>query len=183
MISDFFTNIASLVPQRVELIHPLTVHFPVALLMTGTAIWMVAITVGIGPWKEFSGRIRLAGLLMIALGIASGIIAIQTGELAEEVVNQVICDPDLTHDHDDWAKRSIAVFAAGLAFGLFAEATRTLQRLFKSLDTAVTTGRTLASVILICAAAMLAWTGHLGGKLVYEQGAGVANAKYEPCPE
>jgi hypothetical protein len=41
----------------------------------------------------------------------------------------------------------------------------------------------IASLALIAGSACLAWTGHLGGQLVYEQGAAVANARYEPCPD
>jgi uncharacterized membrane protein len=183
MIGVIQTTIESLIPQRVELIHPLTVHFPVALLLCGTGVWILALITHIGPSSEIPRRLRWFGLGMIVLGTIAGLAALKTGELAEEVVNQVICDPELTNSHEDWADRTMIIFAAGLVIALFQESSVLLNRLFGRSRWPVLSGQLLATIVFIAGAACLTWTGHLGGKLVYEQGAAVANAKYEPCPE
>lgn len=168
-----------LIPQRVELFHPLFVHFPVALLFTGTGIWIASMILRPVAKHEITNPMRRGAMTLVGLGLVAGLAALKTGELAEDVVNKVICDPTITGDHDDWAHWTMVVFAGGF----FVAGITEFLSAFRRWKSAVVPGLIIASLALIAGSACLAWTGHLGGQLVYEQGAAVANARYEPCPD
>lgn len=179
MLDGILDAVKSLIPARVELIHPLIVHFPVALLMTATGIWFLAL-VADGLHRNSSAKaMRRGSCFLLGLGLIAGLVALKTGELAEDTVNQIICDPTITKAHEDWADWAMAIFAGGLAAAGGAEFISMIGRFRSSL----TPIRTVASIGFIAGAACLTWTGHLGGKLVYEQGAAVKNAQHEPCPD
>ena len=170
----------SLIPGRVELFHPLLVHFPVAFLLLGSSLWIISMIIHPVAKVEITTAMRRSASAVIFIGLLFGIGALKTGELAEDVINQVICDPTITHDHDDWAHWTMALFAAGLAFAGVTEFFSAARRWSSSYTTSC---RAMTTLTFIAGMACLTWTGHLGGRLVYEQGAAVANARYEPCPE
>ncbi|NBQ53058.1 MAG: hypothetical protein EBU49_05695 [Proteobacteria bacterium] len=179
MLNGILDALKSLIPARVELFHPLVVHFPVALLMTATAIWFFAYVADGFHRDDFAKLVRRGSCLLMGLGLMAGLVALKTGELAEDTVNQIICDPTITKDHEDWADWAMVIFSSGLAAAAGAEFISMIRRFRTSLAPM----RTIASLGFFAGAACLTWTGHLGGKLVYEQGAAVKNAQHEPCPD
>ena len=132
----------SSIPGRVELFHPLFVHFPIAFLLLGSIIWILSMILQPVMKNEIVTAARRGACVVIGLGLICGIAALKTGELATE----------------------------------FFPATRRWK-------SSVTVSRTVVTLAFIGGMACLTWTGHLGGRLVYEQGAAVANARHEPCPE
>jgi hypothetical protein len=145
-------------------LHPALVHFPLALaglvpLFVVGAI--VAMRRGVDPRRAWS-----LAVVMIALLAGSSILAVETGEDEEEVVEDVV-DHDIIHVHEERAERfrnlavlTLILAAAGLVKGKVGGFSR-----------GAATG--MAFVV-----AGFAWgVGESGGDLVYEHGA--ANAYIE----
>lgn len=112
-------------------------------------------------------------LLLLLIGVPSAWLTVYLGEVAEDMVNKLICDPTATHEHEDMAMLASYLFSAALtlklALYLFGGA---LKELVSSsiLRFALNTGPLL---LMLTGAAYLVYTGHLGATLVYNQGAGV----------
>jgi hypothetical protein len=100
------------------------------------------------------------------LGVIFTWAAVFSGDRAEEIVNRVLCDPTVTHDHGDWAYKTSYFFTAILILDLLAW--RDLIPL--SFISVTRYGIVIALVISL---AILVRTAHLGASLVYQQGAGV----------
>lgn len=145
---------------RDELIHPAVTHFPIAFFALAGFLALVGLFT-----RRFDGVL----LFILTLGVAGGWIAILTGGWAEDVVNRLICDPTVTHEHERWAEYT--VWSSSFAWLVLS-----LARFFKS------TPRWLVSVALVVtvlSAGAVLYTGHLGATLVYQQGAAV----YKPGPQ
>ena len=85
---------------RVELFHPLVVHFPIALLLSGTIAWLAGQVVDeAGTW----GFLEPAGRLMLGAGVITAWIAVYTGDLANTEVARRLCDPTVVETHEDYA--------------------------------------------------------------------------------
>lgn len=150
-------------------LHPALVHLPLGLAMIMPLIILV-VSIGISKqWFNKGVWILIVGLQLICM--ISGIVAIETGEDEEEVVQKVMAG-ELIAKHEDLAKAFTAcagvTFAAALVGFFFLRK----QKVF-SLCALVTFILSLATLGLAMQ------TGHLGGKLVYEHGAGKA---YESTP-
>ena len=141
-------------------LHPAVVHFPIVLIVLGAAVSVIAVF-----WRKGSLPIFAAGLLV--LGAVGAWVATETGEsdggLVENTNAQV--EP-LLEAHENWAKRTVvaAAIAAVIATGAVA--------LFRFPRAA--RGVAVAAAL---AAGVASWTvyetGHRGGALVYQHGAGV----------
>lgn len=151
-----------------EGMHPLLVHFPIALLMVAPIFVLLGILI---PRKGFS----VAALLLMVLGVASAWMATSSGEAAHGVMDQ-------TMSMDDWELYEKADFAAQ-AHG---EQTELARNVF--------TGLTLLYAVVLAMgklstgwkarvipqlAVMLAWApslgylanaAHTGGELVHRFG-------------
>jgi len=148
---------------RVELLHPATVHFPIALLLVGTAIELVSLLLR----SERRAFCRAMSLVLFVTGTVAAWLAVWSGGEAEGIVNRVICDPTVTHEHEFW---SLMTSYAFLAVALLALIRRyALPGALISLAIAV---------VALGGSGALVWTGHLGASLVYQQGAAV----YHPSP-
>lgn len=155
---------------RTAVLHPLSVHFPVALLLFGTGCRVVG---------AFADRARHWGFLVpaarlaLVLGTAGAWVAVVTGENADGVVGRTLCDPTVAKTHQQLAWAVAITFSCAVPIDL-------------TLDNLPARGRRLLTVPVIVAmlvgGGLLAYTGHLGATLVYQQGAAVHHPS-ESCAE
>ncbi|MEX2492053.1 MAG: DUF2231 domain-containing protein [Nitrospirales bacterium] len=149
---------------REELWHPMVVHFPIALLLFGVLLYTVGFAVP-NSWKShtiFSARVLLTA------GILGAWLAIWTGGRADRVVGRTLCDPLVLEAHENYAYWMAWLFtvAVVLDYGsIFLKKARMVSFLRIACALAFAVGAVLTGTI-----------GHLGAKLVYQQGAAV----YQP---
>lgn len=145
---------------REELYHPLLVHLPIGLLLTATGMRIAAVVL---RRKLGAGFLLPASRLLLLIGVAGAWVAVYTGGLAEDVVNRVICDPTVTHLHEDFAYWTGYAFSLALVLEILAWRFADYRRYLVG----------ISLVSLLTGASLLLRTGQLGAELVYLQGAGV----------
>lgn len=155
---------------RTELWHPLSVHFPVALL-TGAGLLALALPL-LSRTRAGSG-LRFSYSLLLWAGLVGFWIAYYTGRLAYTIEVRRICDPGVLKEHLLWSYICGAIFSAAAAFDLVRVFLRGRLRLG---------ARTVGLLLTIGGAVCMAYLGHLGAKLVYQQAAGV-HVPSEDCAE
>lgn len=143
---------------RTEVFHPLFVHFPIALLLMGTIFKFISL----GSRGKF---LSLPGTILLITGIIGGWAAIYTGNLADGIVSRIICDPTVLKDHQNSSYTMIWLFTAGVA----------IESIYQLgwLEYKPKLMKFLVLILLSVGCGFLAYTGHLGATLVYNQGAGV----------
>jgi len=149
---------------REELIHPLVVHFPVALLIFGTLFWITGLF-----WHKRFPFLRPAGRLMLLIGTIGAWTAVYTGNLADGEVARTLCDPTVAKDHQRFA------YMVGYLFSAFIVIEWIFTKGFLPFINTRLVKSALA-ILLIAGCGFLGYVGHLGGKLVYQQSAAV----YQP---
>lgn len=149
---------------RVELIHPLVVHIPVALLIFGSLFWISSLFL-----HERYSFLRPSGRLLVFLGTIGAWIAVYTGTLADGQVARTLCDPTVAKEHERFA------FTVGYVFSAFVVIDWLGMRNYLTFIHEKYLRYGLA-VLLIAGCGFLGYVGHLGGTLVYQQSAAV----YQP---
>ncbi|MGE0482085.1 MAG: DUF2231 domain-containing protein [Phycisphaerae bacterium] len=152
-----------------EGLHPLVVHFPIALLLT------VPLFVLLGLLPRVGAGIRIAALVLMVVGTVAAYVAVETGEAAGRLADRSDAVERVLEQHEELAETTrtavtvlTAVYAAGLALPFVLR--RTVRR-GKVLPPAVPIIATVLFVAFwIGACLLLANTGHLGGRLVHELG-------------
>lgn len=132
-------------------IHPLVVHFPIALTVVG-ALATAAYALLRRDWLRWFGPI----LLTVALLGAAG--AYFTGEDAKDRAEKIAVPEAAVESHEETAIWAIWLIALST---LLAWATHASRR-----------GVWVAAVVSLAAVAVVALAAHRGGKLVYIHGAG-----------
>lgn len=92
-------------------VHPLFVHFPIALLLTALLFWAIALFRGSGDaWR--------LGRWLLYLGTLGALVAVTTGFVATERMGHEMPGHDLVHLHRNFmlATTALAVVTAALAF-------------------------------------------------------------------
>lgn len=158
-----------MVPEWAPSIHPLVVHFPVALLVVACGVDVLAFFIKGRPW------LLSAANGLYALGALAAVAAFFSGRQgADALVIPTDAMGTLT-DHADWALRTAWLYGlVGLA------------RLGLLRDTGAVRGTALHAVCLFVGAAglgLLYQTGDLGAELVYRYGVGVQAMKDRESPE
>ena len=145
---------------RTEIFHPLSVHFPIALLCVALLFKLISLFTAREMWTK-------GGSVLLFLGTLGAWVAIYTGDLADGIVSRKICDPTVLKEHQNFAYYTAWTFTASLLPDLFSYFKQTfLQQKRKLLN--------ILTVLLMAAGtALLIYVGHLGANLVYQQGAGV----------
>ncbi len=145
------------------LLHPIVVHLPLALavLVPPLALGLLALIRG-GALPA-----RAIGLATVfqALLVGSGVLALQTGEVDEEVVEAVVAE-GVIEAHEEAAEQF--VWGGALVLGLFVVATAAARR---GAGLGLGLAAAAASVVV---AGLAVRTGSAGGALVYEHGAAQA---------
>lgn len=136
-----------------ESVHPLVVHFPIALLMT--AIFLD----GLALLFKRPGLHRVA-LWNLGLGVLGAAVAVLTGLQAAKIAKHSFEIHQIMELH---RKLGIATLVVGSIVVSW--------RLFKR-DRLTTRARLLALFLMLGMAGTLSFGAHLGGRLVYEFGVG-----------
>jgi uncharacterized membrane protein len=148
-------------------LHPAVVHLPMALAVL-VPLAAVGALLAIGT-RFVPPRAWAAVVLLQALLLASGVLALETGEAEEERVEEVVAERFI-EAHAEAAERF--VWAAGL--GLLVMGAGLLG------GRAGRIGRVAGLVASLAVLLAGVQVGHLGGALVYEHGAAAAYAGPAP---
>ena len=144
-------------------LHPAVVHFPIVLILIGTAIACAAVL--LRRW-----HLPAIAAVCLSLGAVGSIAATVTGGADEEMVGELgQAAENVLEEHEEWgeATRNLAVVAA-----IFSLAAALLGRF----PIPARIVGAIAALLALSAAFAVAQTGHYGGQLVYRHGAGVNTA-------
>ncbi len=138
-------------------IHPIFVHFTVALLLTGSALYVLATLAPSGAkWKQTSLAVAhwnlWIGALVTVLTVSAGFLSYYT------VAHDTPSHAAMT-DHRNWAIATAAVF---LLLVIWSFIRRNIEE-----------PAPILAVLLVGASALLGITGLKGGELVYQYGLAV----------
>jgi len=151
---------------RTEVFHPLSVHFPIVLLLMATLFKIIGLWSSKITWDH-------GGRLMLFLGVIGVWISIYTGDLADGIVSRQLCDPTVLKEHENFAYTTAWIFTIALVIEL-------LMRYMDILKTRITS--VILVLLMLAGTGTLMYVGHLGAELVYQQAAGV-NIPSEDCTE
>ena len=151
---------------RTEVFHPLSVHFPIVLLLLATLFKLISLWSSKITWDH-------GGRVLLVLGVIGVWISIYTGNLADGIVSRQLCDPTVLKEHENFAYTTAWIFTIALLIELISN----YVDLLKTRITFI-----ILVLMLLSGSATLTYVGHLGAELVYQQAAGV-NVPSEDCSE
>lgn len=139
------------------LLHPMLVHFPIALLFTSVLFDLASRTLNRDSLRE-------GALWLLGLGLVTGIAGAIAGSLAEDAAERAGVPEFLIETHETFAHITLGLMALLFLSRLL------LRNRFSS--------RAFATYLVAAAfgLAAVSATGHTGGNLVYEHGAGMKTA-------
>ena len=150
----------NLVPGWAPNIHPLLVHFPIALLCAAAAVDVVG-------WVFRRNRpLRQLATLLYVLGTGGAVAAYVTGRAASQTIWLPGMAQAVLRQHWDWALRTVWFF--GIVTAIRLVLLRPSRR-----DPSHAIVATFALVGLV-GIGLLLETGDRGGRLVYQHGVGTA---------
>jgi uncharacterized membrane protein len=151
-----------------ENVHPLIVHFPIALFTAG----FVVDVVGYMLKKDL---LKNAGLVMVVLGAVGAVAANLSGRQAEEIVEKFLshAGEEALESHETFGNITVFVLPAAAVLNLFGafiikgkkRAARVLLGCYFAVG--------LLGLIMVTA------TGYKGGHLVYGHGGGVSREAFQ----
>lgn len=143
-------------------IHPMVVHFPIALLITSVVFDFLAMR-----WRHKS--FQDAGFYTLIAGLLGAAVSVLTGAMAEEVVEDKGIPESVLEIHEALGYASLLFFLGLLALRLLMR-----WKLIKEIP-ALYLAMGVAGIVILSAA------GYFGGSLVFDFGAGV-NLSMEGTP-
>ncbi len=147
-----------------EGLHPLVIHFPIALLLVAPAFVIIGMI-----FNRHARGFFLSGFFLVLLGTASAFVAVQTGKAAGELAERTPEISAVLERHEDLAETSVTVFSVltiWYALLLFGPALlkKELPRKFYA------AAYVIFLFIYAAGSAVLVNTAHNGGRLVHEYG-------------
>jgi uncharacterized membrane protein len=150
----------NLVPDWAPNIHPLLVHFPIALLCAAAAADVVA-------WAFRRNRpLRQVATLLYVLGTCGAVAAYVTGRAASQIIWFPGMAQAVLRQHWDWALRTVWFFGIVTVVRLVL-----LRPSRRDPGHAIVAAFALVGLVGI---GLLLETGDRGGRLVYQHGVGTA---------
>ncbi len=152
-------------------IHPMVVHFPIALFLTGFALDVIG-------YLFRSETLKRVGVILIVLGALGALAAMLTGQAAEESAEEHVSGAGerVLDTHEDLGKLT-AYLLLGVAAVRALLATGWLARWHWAVGAALA----LYLIVGMVGVGTLTVTSYYGGELVYRYGAGVQ--LYQPALE
>jgi uncharacterized membrane protein len=152
--------------------HPLIVHFPLAL---AALVPVAALCCLVLSWRR-AGRGRLWRFVSVVLAIivATGILAMKSGEAEEETVESFVAEASV-ETHEERAELFVWASATALGFSIAVPPVSGERRWRRAVGLA-------ALLATVLAAGLAVRVGHSGGELVYVHGAAVAYRGSIPAP-
>ena len=135
-------------------IHPMLVHFPIALLFASVFFDLISFQTGREEFKK-------GGFWLLVLGWIAGLAATLSGTLSEDVVEKAGVPKGAIERHEFFAMATMALFAGLMLVRVW------VRNRWSFRDRLFYMGMALIGLSL------LATAGFLGGDLVYRYGAGV----------
>lgn len=152
-----------------EELHPLIIHFPIALLLTAPLF----ILIGALVTPQRSRPYFVAALLLMVLGTAGVWFAVATGKATADLVERTPQVATALERHEELAESSRAVFTVGTL--LFAVIVMVPRLFHREASRVITSMVPIAFVVAYAGAALLLTkTAHEGGRLVHELGSSPA---------
>lgn len=145
-------------------LHPLIVHFPIALLL------IAPVLVLLGSFLPSKNRpILIAAFVLMLIGTIAAWIAVSTGESAGELAERIGNVENVLENHEELAETTRAVFTGLTAiFGVIVFAPMLFKKEFSS---KIIIPLNLAFLLFYAAGTILLInTAHQGGRLVHEFG-------------
>ncbi|MCL6596865.1 MAG: hypothetical protein K6V73_11770 [Firmicutes bacterium] len=153
-------------------IHPTVVHFPIAIVYLAAAVDLMA-WMAPPDTRRFLTR---AGWWLITAACVAIIAAIAAGIVSEQSVHWTPATARLLSTHQHWAYLT-GLFAGAAWLLRLASPFRSAQGRVSGTWSVLGTGRgnlnLLATACVVGAAVCITVTGSLGGRMVYDHGAGV----------
>jgi uncharacterized membrane protein len=150
----------NLVPDWAPNIHPLLVHFPIALLITAAGLDVVG-------WACRRHKpLRQAATLLYVIGTGTAVAAYFTGRAASQTIRFPGMAQAVVREHWDWAFRTVWFFSIATIVRLVL-----LRPSRRDPSPAMIAALALAGLVGI---GLLFETGDRGGRLVYQHGVGTA---------
>lgn len=149
-------------------LHPAVVHFPVVFILVGALLAILALALRRHP------ALGLAAATLLLGGALFSTVASITGEQDEHAAGAAA--KALLEEHEHWALATQAAAWAAAALALAGAVIGKTRPRFGRI------AAVLAAVAALGGAVCVSMAGHLGGRLVYEYGAGVRNAPAAPAP-
>jgi uncharacterized membrane protein len=146
-------------------LHPLVIHFPIALLLVAPLFIVAGILMNPSKGRPF----LIAALALMLLGTAGTFLAVATGEAAGQVAQRTAAVSTVLERHEDLAETTRIVFSV---LTLIFAALLFLPRLLKR-EATIISARILPLAFLLfysAGAVILVNTAHNGGRLVHELG-------------
>ena len=147
-----------------EGLHPLVIHFPIALLLVAPILMLIGMFV-----RRHERGIRIAAFVLLVLGTIGAFVSVQTGKAAGEIAERTPEISVVLEHHEDLAESSLTIFTiltvfyAAIIFG---------PGLFKlTVPRGILTTAIIIFLIVYGAGTLiLINTAHNGGRLVHEYG-------------
>ena len=154
-------------------LHPLVIHFPIALLMIAPVFVLLALAV-----RSHSIEFARGALLLLALGTVATYVAISTGKAAGELAEHTDAINAVIGHHEEMAETTVTTFTVlTLLYAVFVLGPGPLRRLRTPAAALVTNAVFL--VVLAGASLLVVNTAHQGGRLVHQLG---VHAIMPPAP-
>ncbi len=145
-------------------LHPLVVHFPIALLLAAPAFVVLALL-----WRRHAKGLMVAALILMALGTASSFVAVSTGEAAGKLADRTPEVNRVLAHHEELAERTRLLFTVlTVVFAGLVAGPALLKRELPRVPSVVLP--LLFLVVYGAGTVVLANTAHNGGRLVHELG-------------
>ncbi|HQU71325.1 MAG TPA: hypothetical protein PKV71_01400 [Calditrichia bacterium] len=138
------------------LLHPMVVHFPIALLIAGFLFELIAAFSG----KEFFGK---AALYLLVLGTAGAVAAYFSGEFAGEGLSESGSLKNALEAHEEAAKMAMGIMVLTAIVRIALVVVHAYRGLY----------RAAAVLLYMIGVLLVSRTGYYGGELVYKHAAGV----------